>query len=128
MSSLSRSPVLGAGILIGLAFGAAGLLGGDPIWRAAISTVIPIAYAVVVTLVGRRSETVSVLAGRPVDERWEHMNLEASAWALGASAIVVLGAFIVAEATHGDWAPYAFIAAVMAAAYAGSLAVIRARS
>jgi hypothetical protein len=128
MSAMRHSPVLGVGILIGLAFGAAGLLGGDPPWRAAISAMIPIAYALVVTVVGTRSETASVLAGRPVDERWEHMNLEASAWALGASAIVVLGAFIVVEATHGDWAPYAFVAAVMAAAYAGSLAVIRVRS
>jgi len=125
---MRRSPVLAVGLLIGVAFGAAGVLGGDQPWRVALSTAIPIAYAVVVTVVGRRSETVSVLAGSPADERWAQMNLEASAWALGASAIVVLGAFIVAEATHGDWAPYAFVAAVMAIAYAGSLALIRARS
>ena len=119
MRTVSRSPVLVTGIVIGLIFGAAGLLGGALPWRAAISTLIPIGYALLVTIVGRRSETVSVLAGRPVDERWEQMNLEACAWALGASAIVILGAFIVADATRGDWVPYAFMGAVMAVTYAG---------
>jgi len=122
-----RSPVVGVSVVIGLVFGAASLAGGHPFWRAAISAVIPIAYAVIVTLVARRSETASVLAGRPVDERWEHFNLEASAWALGVTAIVALAAFVVADATSGDWMPYAFICAVMAASYAGSLVVIRMR-
>jgi hypothetical protein len=125
---MRRSPVLAVGIVIGLVFGAAGLIGGDPPWRAAISTVIPIAYSLLVTIVGRRSETVSVLAGRPVDERWEHINLEASTWSLGITAIVILAALIVADATHGDWMPYAFMGAVMAVSYAGSLAVVRLRS
>ena len=126
-TAIRRSPVLVVGVLIGLVFGAAGLLGGDPPWQAAISTAIPIGYALLVTLLARRSETVSVLAGRPVDERWELMNQEAAAWALGLSAIVILAAFIVADATGGDWMPYALIGAVMAAAYVGSLAVIRLR-
>lgn len=124
-TSVRRSPVLLIGIVIGLVLGATELAAGEPNWRAALSTAIPIAYAVLVTIVGRRSETVSVLAGRPVDERWEHVNLEASAWAFGATAIVVLVAFAITQATHGDWTPYAFMGAVMAAAYVGSLAIIR---
>lgn len=127
MTTLRRSPVLVVGIVIGLVFGAAALAGGGPWWRAALATAIPIGYAVLVTLVARRSETASVLAGRPVDERWEQMNLEASTWALGVTAIVALGAFVVADATRGDWMPWALICAVMAASYAGSLAVIRLR-
>jgi len=126
-TAIRRSPVLWVGVVVGLAIGAAELAGGGPPWRAAISTAIPIGYAVLVTLLARRSETVSVLAGRPVDERWELMNQEAAAWALGLSAIVILAAFIVADATGGDWLPYAFIGAVMAAAYVGSLALIRLR-
>jgi hypothetical protein len=126
-TAIRRSPVLWVGVVAGLAIGAAELAGGGPPWRAAISTAIPIGYAVLVTLLARRSETVSVLAGRPVDERWELMNQEAAAWALGLSAIVILAAFIVADATGGDWLPYAFIGAVMAFAYVGSLAVIRLR-
>lgn len=127
-TTVRRSPVLGVGIAIGLVFGAAGLIGGDPPWRAAISAAIPVGYALLVAIVGRRSETVSVLAGRPVDERWEHINLEASAWALGVTAVAILAAFIVADATAGEWMPYASMGAVMAVSYVGSLAVIRLRS
>jgi hypothetical protein len=124
---MRRSPVLWVGVVIGLAIGAAELAGGGTPLGAAISTAIPIGYAVVVTLLARRSETASVLAGRPVDERWELMNQEAAAWALGLSAVVVLVAFVVVDAAGGDWQPYAFIGAVMAIAYAGSLGVLRLR-
>jgi hypothetical protein len=124
---IRRSPVLVVGVVAGLVIGAAELVGGGTIALAAISTAIPIGYALLVTLLARRSETASVLAGRPVDERWEVMNQEAAAWALGISAIVILAAFVVADATRGDWQPYAFTGAVMAVAYVGSLAVIRLR-
>jgi len=125
--AIRRSPVLWVGVVIGLAIGAAELVGGGTVVGAAISTAIPIGYAVVVTLLARRSETVGVLAGRPVDERWELMNQEAAAWALGLSAIVVIAAFIVADATGGDRFPYAFAGAVMAVTYVGSLVVLRFR-
>ena len=124
---IRRSPVLVVGVVAGLVIGAAELVGGGTIALAVISTAIPIGYALLVTLLARRSETASVLAGRPVDERWEVMNQEAAAWALGISAIVILAAFVVADATGGDWQPYAFTGAVMAVAYVGSLAVIRLR-
>ena len=124
---IRRSPILVVGVVAGLVMGAAELIGGGTAWRAAISTAIPIWYAVLVTLLARRSETASVLAGRPVDERWALMNQEAAAWALGLSAIAILAAFIVADATGSDWRPYAFMGAVMAVAYAGSLAVLRLR-
>jgi hypothetical protein len=124
---IRRSPVLVVGIAVGLVIGAADLAGGGTVAGAALSTAIPIAYAGLVTLLARRSDAAGVLAGRPVDERWEVMNQEAAAWALGLSAIVALSAFVVAEATGGDWLPYAFVCAVMAAAYVGSLAVITLR-
>jgi len=126
-TAIRRNPILVVGVASGLVIGAAELIGGGTAWRAAVSTTIPIAYAVLVTILARRSETVSVLAGHPVDERWELMNQEAAAWALGISAIAILGAFVVTDAMGGDWRPFAFIGAVMAAAYVGSLAVIRLR-
>jgi hypothetical protein len=127
MTVARRSPVLVVGIVVGLILGAAEIVGGGPPWRVAISTLIPVGWASAVTVLGRRDETMGVLAGQPVDERAVHMNLEASAVALGITAVAVLAAFVVAEATHGDWAPYAFTAVVMAGAYVGSLVVLRVR-
>ena len=121
------SPVLVVGVLAGLAIGLAELVGGAAPWQALVATAIPVAYGALVTVLGRRHETASVLAGRPVDERWEHINLEATAWSLGLSAIVVLGAFLVADASGRDWLPYAFLASVMAVSYVGALAILRLR-
>ncbi len=123
-----RGPVLVVGVIVGLIIGLAELAGGAPPSRVLVSMAIPVAYASLVTLIGRRSETVSVLAGRPVDERWEHINLEATAWSLGVSAIVVLGAFVVADASGRDWLPYVFIGAVMAVSYIGAVAILRWRN
>lgn len=126
-TTVRSSPVLAVGIAVGFVIGAAELVSGEPPWRALVATLIPIGYGALVTVLARRSDTASVLAGRPIDERSEHINQEASAWALGLTAIVILGAFIVATAVQGDWAPYALIGAVMAAAYAGSLLVLQRR-
>jgi hypothetical protein len=118
---------VGVGIVVGLIVGGADLVAGHPIWQAALGFAIPVGYGILVAFVSTRSETMSVLAGRPVDERWQHINLVASAWAFGGSAIVLLIAFVVANGTGADRLPYAFIGAVMAAAYLGSLAIIRVR-
>ena len=127
MTTIVRSPVLVVGVLVGLAIGAAELVGSGQAWRALLSGAIPIAYAAVVTIVGRRSDSLSVLAGRPIDERAAHVSQEASTWAFGLSAIVVVAAVAWQIAIRGDWAPYAAIAAVMATAYLGSLFVLQAR-
>ena len=127
MTTVVRSPVLIVGIGVGLAFAVAELVGSGVLWRALVSGAIPIAYAVVVSIVGRRRDAVSVLAGRPVDERAVQVNAEASTWAFGLSAAVVVGAVAWQFATRGDWAPYAAVAAVMAVAYMGSLFVLQAR-
>jgi len=124
---MREHPVLAVGIVIGLGLGVAEVLARGAAWQVAIAAGFPIAYAAIVTLVAPRSEAASLLAGRPVDERAEHINLEASAWALGLTAVVVLAAFAVAEASGNDWGPYAFIATVMALAYVGSLLVVRLR-
>jgi hypothetical protein len=127
MKVIARYPALAVGIPIGVLMAIAGLIGGGTVAQAAVSLAIVTGYAVLVTVMGRRSETVSVLAGRPVDERWEHINLEACAYTMGVSGIVVLVAFIVTDASGGAWQPYAFMAAVIALSYLGSLLVLRAR-
>ena len=79
MTRLS-SPVVGVGIVVGLIFGAVDLIAGHPPWQAALALAIPVAYGILVTMLASRSEAVSVLAGRAVDERWQLINLEASAF------------------------------------------------
>lgn len=127
MTIIARYPVLAVGIPIGLVLAAAELAGGGTIPQAALTLSIVAAYAVLVTILGRRSETISTLSGRPVDERWEHINLEACAWALAATAIVVVSAFAVTTATGGEWLPYAFMGSAIAVSYVGSLFVLRTR-
>jgi uncharacterized membrane protein len=127
MTTVIRSPVFVVGVIVGVALGAAELVGsGDP-WRAIVSSGIPIAYGVVVTLVARRSDSLSILAGRPIDERAAHFNEEASTWAFGLTAVAVVAAVAWQLAMRGDWAPYAAVAVVMAAAYLGSLFLLQAR-
>lgn len=127
MQSIARSPVFIVGLVIGLVLGVSeAAAGGTPI-RILLGGGIPVAYAILVSALAPRSETVSALAGRPVDERWMQFNLNASAWAFGVSALVVLTAFVVVQASGGDYLPYAFVAAVMGVAYIGSLIVIRLR-
>lgn len=127
MTRLS-SPIVAVGVVVGLVIGGADLVAGHPPWQAVLGFAIPAAYSILVAFMAARSETVSVLAGRPIDERWQHINLVASSWAFGLSAIVLLAAFVVTNATGGDRLPYAFIGAVMAMAYVGSLAIVRTRS
>jgi hypothetical protein len=124
---IATSPVIWIGVVAGVLTGAAAYIGGSGLWPAALGGSIPIAYGIAVTFLARRSAVSSVLAGRPVDERWEHIGLEATALTLGISAVVILGAFIVSLAIGGEWQPYAFAGAVMALAYLFSLIVVRMR-
>ena len=123
----SRSPILVTGALVGLIMGGADLVAGRPLWQAAPSLLIPVAYAGLIALVAGRSETASVLAGAPVDERWQLHNLQASAWALGISAIAALGGVVVTRATDGDPMPYILVCVVMAVSYVGGILIARLR-
>ena len=127
ITSVRRVPVLAFGIAVGLALGGAQLAGGAQLWAVAIAAFVPVAYGLVVTLLARSSESAAVLAGRPVDEWWDHVGMEAGTWAFGASAVVVLAALVLVTVQDGDWLPYALIGAVMGLAYAGSLVVLRLR-
>ena len=127
MTTVMRSPVLVVGVVVGSVLGLAELIGSGEGWRAIVSAGIPIVYAIVVTVVGRRSDVVSALAGRPVDERAEHLGQEASTWAFGLSAFAVVAAVAWQVASRGDWVPYAAVAVVMAVVYLASLLVLQVR-
>jgi hypothetical protein len=73
-----------------------------------------------------RSETVSLLLGAPVDERWE--SISTRAWALGGQVVFVgLLAALVAmqvwqvQGWSGDPTPYALVGAALATAYLGAV-------
>ena len=127
MARIATSPVVWVGVIVSVLLGAAQYAAGNGLGSVLLGATIPLGYALLVTVLGRRSSLSSALAGRPVDERWEHIDLEATAFALGISAAVVVGAVAVALASGGDWQPYAFIGAVMAAGYLVALVVIEQR-
>jgi hypothetical protein len=124
---LRESPVLVTGAILGLILAAGDLISGASAAHAAIALAIVLGWGLLVTVVGRRSETFSVLAGRPVDERWEHINLEATAIALGASALVVLFLVVATEVMHGDPLPYVLVGTLIGASYLAAVAWLRLR-
>jgi hypothetical protein len=124
MTTVGRYPVLVVCILAGALISAADYVGTASLLSAGAGFAVAVAYGAVVTWLGSRSDTASMIAGRPVDERAEHIHLEASALALGISAVVILGAVAVGLATGGQWQPFAFMACVVALAYLGAVAVL----
>ena len=85
-------------------------------------------YALLVLVLQSRSETVSLLAGHPVDERWNSINDRALARAANVMAVFLSGAFVVAEVSGGDAMPYAWSALVLVGAYFTSTLWYRSRS
>ena len=85
-------------------------------------------YIAGIVLLRSRSETATLLAGNPVDERWASINQRALAAAAQLIALVLLAAFIVANLTGGDAMAYAGMAAAFALCYLGGILWFRWRS
>ena len=112
-------------VLVGLAVG--GVLGladliatGSP-GRALTDVAIVGGYTLVLALFRSRSETASVLAGLPVDERWESINLHALSTAGLIAAVVSLSGFVAAEVTGHDGSGFAIVAGVIGVSYIGGV-------
>ena len=112
-------------VLVGLAVG--GVLGladfissGSP-GRALIDVAIVVGYTLVLALLQSRSETASVLAGQPVDERWEAINLHALAMAGLVAALASLGGVVAAQVTGHDSSGFAIVAGAVGIAYIGGV-------
>ena len=87
--------------LVGLILGAL-LIGlevrqGAPVTRAAGGMAILFVFIGVIWVFQTRSETVSALAGQPVDERWQLINQRAAMAATGMAIVVALVGFAVME-------------------------------
>ena len=116
------------GLVLGLLIAAAELAQHASLADALVGFAIVAAYALAILLLQSRSETVSLLSGLPVDERWASINQRALASAAQIIALVLLGAFIIVEFGGGDAMPYAAMAAVLGVAYLGSMMWYRWRS
>jgi len=116
------------GLVLGLLISAAELAQHASPVEALLGFAIVAAYALAILLLQPRSETVSLLSGLPVDERWASINQRALASAAQIIAAVLLGAFLIVEFGGGDAMPYAAMAAVFGLAYLGSMMWYRWRS
>jgi hypothetical protein len=112
-------------ILVGLAVG--GVLGladfiasGSPS-RGVTDVAIVVGYTLFLAVFRSRSETASVLAGFPVDERWQAINLHALAAAGLIAALVALGGLVVAESTGHDASGFGIVAGAVGVAYIGGV-------
>jgi hypothetical protein len=113
-------------LLLGLVFLAAATLGGDP--RAGLLMLaVMVIYTVVLVTLSRRSETVGILMGRPVDERLAAFSLHATAVAGIVAILVALGGFVWSIAQGGSGNDFAMVAASGGLAYLGALLWFRLR-
>jgi hypothetical protein len=77
---------------------------------------------------GRRSETLAGIGGPARDERWESIDVSATALTGLVLILVIIGAFLVEVAQGQDGSPYSALGAVGGLAYILSVAFLRSRS
>jgi hypothetical protein len=112
-------------VFLGLLMLGAFWIGGDPGQGAGALGVMVVLGAVF--LFGRRSETLQGLGGPGRDERWEKIDIHATALTGLVLISVVIGAFLVDVASGGDGNPYGLLGAVAGVTYIVAVAVLRAR-
>jgi hypothetical protein len=76
----------------------------------------------------RRSETLAGLGGPGRDERWEKIDIHATALTGLLLILVIIGCWLVDVAQGGDGMPYTQLGAVGGVAYIASVALLRWRS
>jgi hypothetical protein len=76
----------------------------------------------------RRSETLAGLGGPGRDERWERIDVHATALTGLVLILVIIGAWLVEIAQGKDGSPYALLGAIGGLAYVAAVAFLRWRS
>ena len=117
-----------SGLVIGALLIGIELAQGASVDRAIGGIVIILVYSIGIFVFQNRSETISVLAGRPVDERWAQMNTQALAVAATAAAIAALVGFALMELQGRDNWQFAVMCFVVAGSYVAALIWLRWRS
>jgi hypothetical protein len=113
-------------LLLGVLLFVASAFGGQPLVGIGMFAVMAI-YSLILVAFGGRSETVGVLRGQPVDERWAGFSLVATAVAGIAAILVTLGGFIW-QIAHGEsGSDFALVAAAAGLGYLVALVWLRMR-
>lgn len=112
-------------VAIGLVVLGASAIGHQTIWGL-WSLAIMTAFGVAV-LLGGRSETVRGLRGDGRDERFEMLDLRATAFAGTVLILAVIVAFIVEVSRGHSGEPYTWLGAIAGLAYIGSVVALRVR-
>ena len=113
-------------VLLGVLLFAASAFGGQPLVGIGMFAVMAI-YSLILVAFGGRSETVGVLRGQPVDERWAGFSLVATAVAGIAAILVTLGGYIWQVARGESGAEFALVAAAAGLGYLVTLVWLRMR-
>jgi hypothetical protein len=101
---------------------------GDNLGQGLFSLGIMAFVAALLHFGARRSETLAGLGGPARDERWEKIDLHATALAGLVVILVIIGAFLVEVAQGRDGSPYTQLGAIGGLAYIAAIALLRWRS
>ena len=101
---------------------------GAPVTGVVGGLAILLAFVAVLLILQARSETISTLAGDPVDERWKVINDKALVGAANISAVVALAGFGICELMGRDNWQFALMAIVISLTYIAGLIWHRGRT
>jgi hypothetical protein len=110
-------------LLIGALMFGAFAIGGEP-GQGAISFAIMAVLAAVIAF-ARRSETIQGISGPQRDERWEAIDLRATAITGGVLIVAIIGGFLIEVARGQDGSPFALLGAIGGVTYVIAIAVLR---
>ena len=126
MTMNARWLVPAVAIGLGLMVFAAAAIGGQPRLGLGMLAVMTV-YAGFLVVLGGRSETVGVLAGRPTDERLRMFDLVATAVAGIVAIVVAIAGFGWSIANGQSGLDFALVAAAAGVGYLGTLIWLRLR-
>lgn len=124
MGARWRMPVIG--LLLGMLLFAASAVGGQPVVGLGMLAVMA-ACSTVIIVFGRRSETIGMLGGRPIDERLASFDILATAVAGTVALVVALGGFLWRVAQGQSGSDFAIVAAAGGIAYLAAIIWFRSR-
>lgn len=108
------------GLVMGALLFAASAAGGQPGVGLGMFAVMAL-YSAILVAFGGRSETIAVLGGRPVDERFASFNVLATAIAGTIAIIVAIGGFLWSIAHGQSGNDFAVVAAAAGIGYLGAI-------